>query len=543
MTEELVDTERIIVSYIESHVPEDCMLDKISMGTNKSRATVLKYLETLSAKGVLEYRHIGRSKLWLLKRAPEKGAIIRNETPVKPAGDMKRLAELASELHRLKTRERELLESVESPDRIVFTIDRSLHIVSSNAAFEMLFGNIKSLKELVQPSDVDRLDLILMSKESVSAELGLMEKPGIFIPYRLEVSGIEDHGNIIGSVAVGEALSAMKRTKRELEALLSIIRMAGSARDQAQLLGESMKNINDMLLPYLHGAIFVFDHGKPRVEYSTVEIWKDGPIPSYLDAFLSRCAGAMETISAVEGEFEVGALRSDLHDPSIKAMFAVPIIGDEEATGVMWLAPASASVSAVTIEDIEIIADEISGGLKMLRLERMKAEYVNTLVAMNRISGIINGVRDEDSMLERSIASTMETLGFDMGCVYLEDDNEELLLRVHKNMPESLRNMCISGMFKDLFRTAFVRQNLVYITAGSKEFDALDQELKASGVRTLLILPIKSGDRVIGLLNMGSRDSRIYDRISLENLGSIGMQLGTALERSKLAIKLKAHEG
>jgi transcriptional regulator with GAF, ATPase, and Fis domain len=513
------------------------------MGTSKSRATVLKYLETLSAKGVLEYRNVGRSKLWLLKRAPGKGAVIRHEVTSRPAGDMRRLAELASELHRLKTRERELLESVESPDRIVFTVDRSLNIVSYNASFETLFGDRKSLKELVRPSDTSRLDLILMTEEGASAEIGLMEKPGIITPYRLEFSGIEDHGNVIGSVAVGEALSSMKHSKRELEALLSIIRMAGSARDQPQLLGESMKNINDKLLPYRQGAVFIFDHGKPHVDYYTIEAWKDCPLPSYLDSFLDRCVKAKETISAVEGSFEIGALRSDLRDPSINAMFAVPIIGDEEATGVIWLVTASASISAVTLEDIEIIADEVSAGLKMLRLERIRAEYVNTLVAMNRISGIINGVRDDDGMLERSIASTMETLGFDMGCIYLEDDNEELSLRVHKNMPESLRNMCISGMFKDLFRTAFARQNLLYITEGSNEYDALDREIKASGVRTLLVLPIKSGDRVIGLLNMGSRQSRLYDRVSLENLGSIGMQLGTALERSKLAIRLKAHEG
>ena len=42
-----------------------------------------------------------------------------------------------------------------------------------------------------------------------------------------------------------------------------------------------------------------------------------------------------------------------------------------------------------------------------------------------------------------------------------------------------------------------------------------------------------------GSKNMGSRKIKTYNEISLENLSSIGLQLGLALERSKLALKLK----
>jgi DNA-binding MurR/RpiR family transcriptional regulator len=64
--EELSNTERLIVSYIKSHPPEDCMLDKITRGTSRSRATVLKYLEILHAKEILDFKFVGRSNLYLL---------------------------------------------------------------------------------------------------------------------------------------------------------------------------------------------------------------------------------------------------------------------------------------------------------------------------------------------------------------------------------------------------------------------------------------------------------------------------------------------
>jgi GAF domain-containing protein len=71
----------------------------------------------------------------------------------------------------------------------------------------------------------------------------------------------------------------------------------------------------------------------------------------------------------------------------------------------------------------------------------------------------------------------------------------------------------------------------------------LDPVIRERGVRTLLILPIKVGDRVVGLLNMGSREEKHYLPTSLENLSSIGLQLGIALERSRLARALGGAQG
>ena len=99
--------------------------------------------------------------------------------------------------------------------------------------------------------------------------------------------------------------------------------------------------------------------------------------------------------------------------------------------------------------------------------------------------------------------------------------------------------MCMAGMFKDLFSKTLEEQNLVYITSESGEYNSLEPAIKANGIKTMLILPIKSGSEIIGLLNMGSRHIKHYNNISLENLSSIGLQLGLALEKSRLAIKLK----
>ncbi|WP_067051449.1 hypothetical protein [Methanofollis ethanolicus] len=59
--------------------------------------------------------------------------------------------------------------------------------------------------------------------------------------------------------------------------------------------------------------------------------------------------------------------------------------------------------------------------------------------------------------------------------------------------------------------------------------------MKASGVATVLIMPIRIRDEIVGLLNMGSGDEKHYMATSLENISSIGLPPGMALDRSRLA--------
>jgi hypothetical protein len=278
-----------------------------------------------------------------------------------------------------------------------------------------------------------------------------------------------------------------------------------------------MTGIREKLLPYMSGAVFSADMSPA---YATEDM--PARLPEALKTLVAKSMNRLETISEpVTG----------------KAAIAVPLISDEGAAGAMLLL-LNTSPGPADTENLEIVADEVSSGLKMLRMGRERVEHLNTLVALNKVSGIVNSTRDEGSMLEQSITATMDALGFDMGCIYLKDDRDELALRVHRHMPESLRGMCLSGAFRELFERAFAAHDVVYITAGTDEYHALDRNVRAAGVRTLLILPIRIGEDIVGLLNMGSRDEKSYSHTSLENISTIGLQLGLAVDRSRLSLAI-----
>jgi len=531
---DLSDTEQVILSYLRSHPPEECMLDKISLGTGKSRATVLKYLGTLHARGILDYRYVGRSKLWTIKKAPEAETGAETQADKKTASsDTGALVSAASELHGIRVREAEMTERLDLPETIVLTVSAGQYIVVRNRLFSSLFPDAPDFRDLVRPGQIPAVEAAVRARKGgapVTVQLDLREKAGVYRPYRITF-----FPQVGCTVVVGEDLSAGKRTRRHLEALLYIIRAAGSAPDERRLFGETMRGVREKLLPYLHGAVFMGDD--LRTAYSTWEIPED--VKAALSPLLAECMNALQTVSAGR---EDERLRPLVGGTPVKTVVAIPIIEEERAGGALALL-LDTDVTSADIENIEIVADEIASALKMQRLDRERAEYVNTLLAMNRISEILNEAADEKSILEQSIDAAMSTLGFEMGCVYLKDEEDAMIPRVHRNMPENLRNMCISGMFDGLFERAFRERNIVYIAEGMPGYADLNEVVKANGVRTLLILPIKYGGRIVGLLNMGSREEKRYMQTSLENISSIGLQLGVALERSMLARALEGRSG
>lgn len=543
---ELSNTERSIITYIKSHPPEECMLDKITRGTSRSRATVLKYLSILHAKGILNYKFVGRSKLWYL--SPDSG--VEPEITVKSVEkvleDNAELVSAAAKLHSLILKGIDLKNSIDRIDIVLFTINNHMDIIAANNTFKTFFPEIKNLREILDHEKTILIENTMQSlkfKDKATVWIDLMEKQGVYRPYRISMHAIlDDKKNIIGASIIGEEISGSKRTKRDLETLLSIVQAADSSENEENVINE-IKNLINILIPHKYFVIFLKDGKTHYLAYGAdkkiSKITADH-VPNYISRFIEKSMDSMETVTAKEGNYYLETIKSNLNDISLSMAISVPIINEEHGIGAILLLSTLKSVSSVSIENVEIAADELSGYIKMQRLTQEREEFVNTLIAMNKISSIISSSHAEDEMLEMAVSAVMNSIGFEMGCIYLTDKDEELTLRVHKNLPENLKNMCMAGMFKDLFSKTFKKQDVVYITPKSEEYKSLEPAIRANDIKTLLILPIKSGKKIIGLLNMGSRKIKVYNRISLENLSSIGLQLGVALERSKLAIKLKS---
>ncbi|WP_292368440.1 GAF domain-containing protein [Methanoregula sp. UBA64] len=531
--ENLSETEQLIVSYLAANPPEEGMLDKIALGTGKSRATVLKYLNALHDRGVLCYRIIGRNKLWTVKNARA-----QQLSPLtgSPAAGIAKLAFRAFELHAALLHRAGLEAGLDIPGTVVFTILDDTTIVVKNRPAESLFPDATSLNELLCPRDAALLAAALNGKrgsEPVRLELSLKEQTGVLRRYRLTFFFPPPAGPSGCIAAIGENPADMTRTTEDLASLLYIIRAAGATRTEDALLSVAMKGIRERLVPFRAGLVFLDDM---RVAYADRRV-PAAALPG-LTPLVKRCRDSLTTIAIGKDDPAYPALTIIGGGEAPAGALVVPVIDGEEATGAFLLLT-DTEVTAKNIGNVEIVADEIAGNLKLQRLDRERSEYVNTLLAQTRLSAILNDERDEDALLSKSIQAVMDTLGFEMGCVYLKNEKDDMVTRVKKNMPENLEKMCVSGVFDSLFGQAFANKAVVYLTPESPAFAGLDPAVQKSGVRTILIIPIRNGDTVEGLLNMGSPEERPYLPASLDTLATLGLQLGTALERSRFARALE----
>ena len=531
--EPLTETEQLIVSYLGANPPEEGMLDKIALGTGKSRATVLKYLNTLHEKEILGYRIIGRNKLWMVKngRAPE--------STLSPDGTSAGIPELASrafELHAALLHRAGLEAGLDTPGTVVFTILADTTIVVRNRPAESLFSGAASLRDLLQPEEAAILASALSGKKGgdpISLDLALKEQTGVLRRYHLSLFFPPPSGPAGCMAVIGEDLAGWKRTKGDLASLLYIIRAAGATRTEEELLRVAMKGIRERLVPCRAGIVLL---DTLRVAYSDLTV-PAAALPM-LASIVERCHKSPATVAIGKDDPAFPVLASLAGGKEPAGAVAVPILEGEEAVGTILLLT-DAGIPAADIGNVEIVADEVASVLKMQRLDRERSEYVNTLLAQNRLSEILNSERDEEALLSRSIGTVMETLGFEMGCVYIKNEKDAMVPRVKKNMPESLEKMCVSGVFDKLFEQAFAKKAVIYLTPGSPDFASLDPAVQKSGVRTILIVPIRIGDTIEGLLNMGSPKEKHYLPASLDTIAALGLQLGTALERSRFARALE----
>jgi len=534
--EDLSDTEKLIVSYIKSHPPEECMLDKITGNTSRSRATILKYLGILNAKGIISYRFVGRSKLWSLTEDSETETLKTHYSETNK--ENVDVVTASRELHSIMLKETELNLMINHQDNIIFTVNNDMDIVVANNTFKILFNKTGSLNNiLIQEQLVLIKELINNANlnKTLTTELDLIEKQGVYTPYKLTLTPIHDgKGKRTGISFIGEELSQLTRSKKELETLLTITQKMGSAQSEEALMKEVTGGI-EKLADSNGISVLLKENKRVYTAYDTTDAVKSNTL--IYEEFVKASMDALETMTT-SGRTYLDPVELESGE-SVGMMVSIPVIYEETSIGALLVFTPSSSMGSINIENMEMVADELASHIKIQRLSQESQEFTNTLIAMNQISNILNSVTFEEEILERSVASTIESLGFEMGCIYLTDEDDELTLRVHKNLPKSLENMCISGMFKDIFQKSLEKQNLVYITPESEEYESLDPVISRSGIKSLLILPIKSGEKIIGLLNMGSRKIKNYNNTTLENLSSIGLQLGLALEITRSAFKFK----
>jgi PAS domain S-box-containing protein len=158
------------------------------------------------------------------------------------------------------------------------------------------------------------------------------------------------------------------------------------------------------------------------------------------------------------------------------------------------------------------------------------------LETLRAISDMILDSLDLKTMLERILDRAFELGKFDLALVRLIDPAEGTLQR-----------MAYRG-YRDTGNLASHRNNLERYTSGSTAQIMVDKVVqmidltenrgqrtfRKEGVRTLIAVPLRSHDDVLGVIHLGSRAEQKFSEGEIQLLQAIGGQAGIAVQKARL---------
>lgn len=174
--------------------------------------------------------------------------------------------------------------------------------------------------------------------------------------------------------------------------------------------------------------------------------------------------------------------------------------------------------------------------------ERDLRRVVRELEFLQRLSQSAASTRDSEELLQLLIHETTSALGTDVCSLYLlSPDGKELTLTATNGLNERMVGRVsmpvgegITGSVADNREPKLVSE--VALDANWKWVPGLDEER----FHSMLSVPIESGPRLVGVLNVQSVDPREFTQGDVDSLRAIAGQVAGILERSELQRRLEA---
>jgi sigma-B regulation protein RsbU (phosphoserine phosphatase) len=172
---------------------------------------------------------------------------------------------------------------------------------------------------------------------------------------------------------------------------------------------------------------------------------------------------------------------------------------------------------------------------------------LENLTTLNRITETLNRAVDVHSVLTTTLAQLVELMGLETGWIFLVDGAAQekwrgsgYVLAAHHNLPPALtldraeawdgdcncQSLCSRGRLTKAYNE--VRCSRLAEAGGDRR-----------GLRVHASVPLRSGDRVMGILNVAGPNWDAFSPQALALLTNVGSQMGAALERGRLYALLR----
>ena len=167
---------------------------------------------------------------------------------------------------------------------------------------------------------------------------------------------------------------------------------------------------------------------------------------------------------------------------------------------------------------------------------RKERERRIQLVVLNEISSVLSESLQLSQLLGSSIDSLLSMIRVDAALVFLMDrETDELVIAAHRGVSDEFAQSISRVKLGESFNGK-VAQNgePLFVEDVSQDPSVTKMAVVEEGIRSQLIVPLKSKGKVVGTLCVAARGRRRFRRDEVELLTAIGNQIGVAVENARL---------
>lgn len=231
-------------------------------------------------------------------------------------------------------------------------------------------------------------------------------------------------------------------------------------------------------------------------------------------------------------------INSYMAEVGIRSFIGLPLIARDRMLGVLYLHSLRPANFRGQLSLLTTFANQVAVAIENARLyqqtDRKLQTKVRELATLYSIAEMMNQSLDLDAILKSALNSTVEVATMDLGWIMLlNQSTNEFYLKTHRGCsPELIEAMERASFNDELIPLSLNSVTVIDDLAGI----ALPQRaaIEKEGIKTLLGIPLKAKENIMGVMILASHTRRPCSREELNLLAAISNQLVMAVYRARL---------
>ena len=182
-----------------------------------------------------------------------------------------------------------------------------------------------------------------------------------------------------------------------------------------------------------------------------------------------------------------------------------------------------------------------AGSLETQRPEDEAKRRYHELLTLSRVSAALSGLWNLDDILRVTLDNVLDIMNGTVGGILLLDEQTHMLsYRVQRGFSKRDVDKVRLSLGEGIAgRVAQTGKPVVLEDISAEPHIVYPDMVSAEDVKAFISVPLRAKEKVLGVINIASREPRRFTTNDMHLLHSIGDQLGVAIEQARLHERLK----